>query len=1018
MDWFVDRIEAWRGERPRASIRVLDIGCGNGNITLPLGGIGYQTTGVDLDGASIARAQRAMEDVPNAQLRFLEGSFERVQDETFDIVIASEVLEHQEDPVAFLADVRARLAPGGLFLISVPNGKGLEERIRRFTTKTSIGRRLKGWIKRGLRDTVVQTEAMHPHAQYLGYRAWIELLRGDGWHVRSAAQAAAWFKEWFYLGGRFLLKRGSKLFHTLDASDGAFAPHLPMSWADGWLFSLAPAGAGRPLVMHVLPTLEAGGAERLVFEIASKLPHEGQDARVVSILRGGPLEATFQEAKIPYVILGRRGLAGIAACRALVRIMQRERPDIVHTHLYGVADVWGRLAARIAGVPVIISTEHNVNPDHGAIKRLVKRALAPITTAFVAVSNEVKTYMTVAEHLPAAKIHVILNGIDMSRIRVRPVRTARDVPQILTVGRLVPQKGHAVLLKALALVKGPWMLKIVGSGPREGELRQLAERLAIAPRVHWLGYRTDVPELLVDADVFCFPSRWEGLGLGFLEAAAAATPIIASDLPVFHEVLSSDEASYVTVGDVPAFAHAIEARLCRSQRCGTACVARRGSCPIAFHHRSNGLGIRAVVSRPPRDKEKKRMKILHVNKFFDLHGGAEGYMHRLMAKQEADGHEVHVFSTRAPDNLPTKDASYFVPRFDYTRKEGVGRDVVKAAAFLWNRDARRAMESLLDDLRPDVVHLHNVYHHLSTSVLEPVRRRRIPCVQTLHDYKLACPNYKMYTEGSVCERCKGGRYLEAVAHHCLFPSMAGNLLAAAEMGLTKLMRSYERTVQTFIAPSQFMADKMVAWGEPPSKFRVIPNPVEAPQESAPRGGGYLLYAGRLSQEKGVDVLVRAAAAVPELSLQIAGIGPEEARLKQLVETAGASHITFVGFKRKDDLAALRRNAEALVVPSVWYENAPLAVLEAMADGLPIIASRIGGLPELVREGVNGSLVDPGDVDALVRALRRFNGLNASDRAQMAGESRAAAIEQYGWDRHLSAIMETYADAAQSRARKH
>ncbi len=400
------------------------------------------------------------------------------------------------------------------------------------------------------------------------------------------------------------------------------------------------------------------------------------------------------------------------------------------------------------------------------------------------------------------------------------------------------------------------------------------------------------------------------------------------------------------------------------------------------------------------------MKILHVNKFFDLHGGAEIYMHRLMERQRAAGHEVHAFSTRSVGNVASADAKHFVTRREYGAKRKTGLDIASAAAFVWNREAKAAMESLLDEIRPDMVHLHNIYHHLSTSVLTPIRARRIPCVQTLHDYKLACPNYKMFTEGAPCERCKGGKYLEAVKHHCLTSTFAGNMLAALEMGLAKGRQSYERTVRGFICPSHFMADKMVAWGEPASKMHVIPNPAEDAEPDAMGDGGYVLAVGRLSPEKGFDIAVRAAAATPGIELRIAGTGPQEADLKKLAER-GSGKVSFAGFADKKALADLRRHARALLVPSVWYENAPLAVLEAMAQGLPVIASRIGGLPELVEDGVSGYLVTPNDAGELAVAISRLAALSPDAWRAMSAAARTRMRERHAWTSHLEALDELY-----------
>lgn len=407
------------------------------------------------------------------------------------------------------------------------------------------------------------------------------------------------------------------------------------------------------------------------------------------------------------------------------------------------------------------------------------------------------------------------------------------------------------------------------------------------------------------------------------------------------------------------------------------------------------------------------MRILHVNKFFDLNGGAETYLHELMARQAARGHEVRAFATRHPNNLPSPDAARFVKRYDYSRSEGPGKDLRKAAAFLWNQEARRSLRQAIAAHRPDAIHLHNVYHHLSTSVLGVIRASGIPCVQTLHDYKLACPNYRMFTEGAVCERCKGGHYLQAVKHHCLWPTFAGNFLAAAEMGLAKATQAYERTVGKFLCPSQFMADKMREWGEPPSKLEVLRNPATLADRAAALDGGYLLYVGRLSAEKGVDTLIRAAARIPECSLKIAGTGPEEARLKQLAETLGARHILFLGFVRRDANLELWDRAQALVVPSVWYENASIAVLEAMGQGLPVIASRMGGLPEQVSDGVSGLLVRPQDVDAWEKALRAYLALPAEAKSGMGQAARRRIAEEFSWEGHLDKLEALYGSLRQA-----
>lgn len=402
------------------------------------------------------------------------------------------------------------------------------------------------------------------------------------------------------------------------------------------------------------------------------------------------------------------------------------------------------------------------------------------------------------------------------------------------------------------------------------------------------------------------------------------------------------------------------------------------------------------------------MKILHVNKFFDLRGGADIYLQDLMRHQSEFGFEVHALSTRSPGNLPSRDASRFVTRYDLSKSDGAITDVKKAMNYLWNFEAKRAMEQSIREIKPDVIHLHNIYHHLSTSILSPIRRARIPCVQTLHDLKLACPNYRMYTEGALCERCKGGRYFEAVKHRCVSNSFLPNMLAALEMGMAKARQSYERTVHTFICPSQFMADKMIEWGEPASKFETILMPVTVPVAEATRGGGYLLAVGRLSPEKGYDQLVRAVSKVPNVKIKIAGIGPEEDRLKSVMRSLGVTNVELVGFKRGADLEKLYREAEGFIACPIGYENSPLSVLDALAYGLPILATRIGGLPEMVKDFHNGFLVEIGNTDAWTATLKRFVALTPEARSQMALASRERALNMYpDWKKHTGMVGHAY-----------
>ncbi len=385
-------------------------------------------------------------------------------------------------------------------------------------------------------------------------------------------------------------------------------------------------------------------------------------------------------------------------------------------------------------------------------------------------------------------------------------------------------------------------------------------------------------------------------------------------------------------------------------------------------------------------------------------------MHGLIRELEQRGHDVHAFSTRGVKNLPSKDEKYFVTRYHLDRPNDPITTLKIAANFLWNLEAKKAFAKQLDEVKPDVVHLHNLYHHLSSSLLPEIRKRHIPCVQTLHDYKLITPNYGMFDHGAPCERSKGGKYYNVILHRCLSDKFLPNTLAALEMYYTKGTQTYERTVSFFLCPSKFIKEKMEDWGEPAGKLRYIAAPTDWIDEPATRGGGYLIFAGRLSVEKGLESFINAAAKVPELPIKIAGRGPEEEKLKKLVKEKGAHHIEFLGFVSPDQLKRLRDRAEALVLPTLSYENASGSVLEAMASGLPCLVTRTGGNPELIEDGVNGFLVKPGDVEDWLRALRRFQATTPEVRDQMGLKSREKIKAKHLWNDHVDKVLESYKEA--------
>ncbi len=309
----------------------------------------------------------------------------------------------------------------------------------------------------------------------------------------------------------------------------------------------------KPLVTHVLWTLERGGAERVVFDLARQLPMHGFRTRVLTVAGAGSWKRMFDEQGIDVhaAPIGTR----MEAVRFLRDEMRHDRPAILHTHLG--ADVWGGIAAWCERMHPWIVTLHNEDRDIRTTYHLARRIAYKRADQIVCVSDAVRLAAKRLYRVPDAKLSVIPNGIDFARVIQRPYHSFHDVPRLIAVGRLVPQKDHATLLTALAQVHRPWRLTIVGEGAERSRLRELATTLGLLPRIDFIGVVDDLPQRLAEHDLFCFPSRWEGQGLALLEAAAAGIPCLASDLPVLHEMFDDRAISYTPSGSVAAWSVAI-----------------------------------------------------------------------------------------------------------------------------------------------------------------------------------------------------------------------------------------------------------------------------------------------------------------------------------------------------------------------------------------------------------------------------------------------------------------------------
>lgn len=908
MDFIVDRLEALRGSRKPEDFRILVWDCGTGQTALPLAALGYQVTGIADDGLALAKAKATAVDLGLRNVEFSDRLPEAV-----------------EPFAAAVIDGSSGLRPLTLgHLGSIAGACEIEANLFVWQTRTD------GYPRKKLQ----------------------QILRAGGWKAREAAASGSVVRRVTRLSGRWL-KRSGKTFHALDRLDGRIAASGRPCWADGFLLVCRRCDPAKKTAVQIVDSLHPGGAERLVLELAKRLPDVGYETRVLAVLGGGELEPEFLAAGIPVKALGYRWPFALDAVWKIYGYLKLEQPELVHTHLYA-ADVYGRLAARLAGVKCIIATEHNVNLDFGRLRRWAKRLANRWAGSLIAVSRTVEARMVAADRAEMEKVSVIPNGIDLARVIPRPARHFRDIPRLLALCRLSRQKDLGTLLKALALVKEGWILQIAGVGEAEAELKALVRRLGLEPRVEFLGYRADAPELLAQADVFCLPSRYEGQGLAVLEAAAAGVPLVLSDLAVFREFLGPDQAVFVPPGDVPAWAQALRSVL----RDPETAVARAQA---ARHQVARQSGIDAMVKSyaetygracPTRRVERRR-RVIHVLPTL-YPGGAERLVFELVKRLPECGFDASAIAVYGGGELAR----------DF-QEAGLAHQVLgrrgpfNCAAFfrLWS-EFRRS--------RPDIVHGHLLGSDMWARLA--ARAAGVPLVvSTEHNVNLDFG------------------WEEILAKRLLSPLVDG-----------------------YVAVSNMVRDHMVARERlPAGKIGLVRNGID-PARIQPRNDGprhepaRLLNIGRLSEQKDQATLLRAlsAVAVP-WELRLAGTGELEDELKRQAADLGmADRVHFLGFRR--DIGELLRGTDVYISTSRW-EGLALTAIEAAAAGVPCVLPDIAASYEVAKRD-EAEFAQPGDADGFTRAVERV-----LDGYPAAAARAAQAAVRVRRDLSIDRMVAGYAD---------
>ena len=403
------------------------------------------------------------------------------------------------------------------------------------------------------------------------------------------------------------------------------------------------------------------------------------------------------------------------------------------------------------------------------------------------------------------------------------------------------------------------------------------------------------------------------------------------------------------------------------------------------------------------------MKVLLINACHFHRGGSEGVYFNTANLLKAHGHDVIFFSTSDPQNEASKFDKYFIPNGNF-REFSLVKKIVRTPSYLYNTKAGRKLGKLIDDLKPDVAHVHIFYAGLSVSVLRTLQKFNIPVVHTVHDYRLLCPvNTFIDKPGSICELCKDKHFYHCLKKRCSEGKFLQSAMVTLEAYFWKYFMNPINYIDHNIFVSKFSQNKHFEFDTKFKRnFTQLYNFTNfAFREDLINKGDYYLYFGRLSSEKGIKTLLSVFTKNHKYKLKIAGTGP----LQSLVEETSASNpnIEYVGFKKGKELELLIMNSSFVVLPSECYENNPLTIVEAYNFGKPAIGAEIAGIPELINHGENGFLFQSKNPQSLESVILRSSNLSNDDYLKFSNSVKQFAQQNFSSRNHYSELLKVYLD---------
>ncbi len=417
------------------------------------------------------------------------------------------------------------------------------------------------------------------------------------------------------------------------------------------------------------------------------------------------------------------------------------------------------------------------------------------------------------------------------------------------------------------------------------------------------------------------------------------------------------------------------------------------------------------------------LRILHINKIHHMLGGSEVVYFTTADVLQKHGHQSIFFSIRHPRNLPAETERYFTPFIDLDTQGGLLNYIKASLNVFYSFKTRRCLSDLLDDSRVDIAHIHNIHRQMSPSILFELKRRKIPVVMTLHEYKMVCPSFNLLFHEKPCEACAGERYFNTVRLRCIKDSLFRSALACAEMYLHHKILDIYKNVDVFISPSQFLKDKHREMGFK-KEIVHLPNCIDVQKFERFRLGKKdfrneeivtIVYFGRLYYGKGLYTLLDAVKRLSdrykkkEIIVKIIGDGPLRKDLERRVNAEGVKNIKIYGFLRGEGLFHEIKDALTVVLPSECYENNPLQVIESFAMGIPVVGARIGGIPELIKDYETGLTHESGNPEDLCSKIEYM--INNPDRAiEMGNKARIFVEIELNTEKYYEGLIKIYEKA--------